>query len=72
MPDKKHRISLDVHPEEHGDFISLQLRARKNSLVDTVRVAMKLLKLFLEHQSEGGTVVLRSKDGQEKEVEILF
>lgn len=68
----KVRISLDVAPDEHKEWLEVQDLEQSPTFIGTVRRALKLMRIILEHYSvPGNKVIMRHKDGTDEILHLL-
>jgi len=66
------RLSFQLYPNDKELLENLCDRSDATSLTETIRRALALYDLFLEHRDSGGDVVFRHKKGDRKgEEEVL-
>ena len=63
-------LKMDAATRERAKTLKDSLEAA--SLATVIRMALRLLEMCVKHREQGGALVLRSPDGSEKTVEILF
>ena len=65
------RVTVDLSPDAHARMERLQALVRARSKADLVREALRLYEWIAQKNEQGADVVLRTKDGKEKEVILL-
>lgn len=69
---EKVRLNLEVQSEVKEQMLQAQELTRSESITATLRMAVKLLLMFVRHVSNGGKVIFRNKDGSEETIKILL
>lgn len=68
----KVRVSLDISPDEHKEWLAIQDLEQSPTLIGTVRRALKLLRIMLEHYAvPGNKVIMQHKDGTDEILRLL-
>lgn len=69
---EKDRINLVVTTRTKQRLIHLQERMDSATLSEVIRRAVELLDTVTDNQANGGTMSLKSTDGTETSVKVLF
>lgn len=66
------RVSLRLSKEVKARLDDVCERSSSESLTEVIRRSLTLYDALLEETDRGSTIVLRDKDGNEKEVMLIF
>ncbi|MGF6603301.1 hypothetical protein P3T23_008055 [Paraburkholderia sp. GAS448] len=67
----KTRLNLDMHPEVKEQLEKLRDRIHADSMGEVIRRALAVYDYLHCEQSNGATMVIRTRDGTEKGLPIL-
>ena len=65
------RLNLKIHPTVRARLEELRDDTLADSITEVIRRAVAIYDLLLTNDKEGGSVVIRNKDGSEKEVLLI-
>ena len=65
------RLNLEVQQDVKDRLDELQERTHASSLTEVIRRALALYNLVVDHQGDGGKVVLQNRDGSSETLTIL-
>ena len=68
----KSRINFAFEVEERDELDKLKADMRLTSVIDVLRIAIRLLRIIFNHQKNGGSLIMRDKDGKDETVRFLF
>lgn len=68
---KKHRLNVDMTPEGYKQLLSLQKKLKEPTLIGVVRKAFSALEMIVDHQMDGGKVVLKNPDGSGGHIHLI-
>ena len=66
------RLSLRLSTEVKAQLEEMRERSRAESLTEVIRHALMLYDTLLDEKEAGRTFVVRSEDGKEREVMLIF
>ena len=65
------RLNLEMPESVRDKLESMRRRSEADSRTEVIRRALALYDLLLEHSQQGSSIIVRTKDGKEKEVLIF-
>lgn len=65
---KPKRLNLELKHEAHARLVRLQEEGNLSSIADVIRRALALSEMVNDHVKNGGSVILRDREGKSKEV----
>jgi len=68
----KMRLNLEIDRPTYDRMRKLKTESGQTSLTAVIRLSLVLFELVAKEQRSGGKVVLRAKNGSEREIELLF
>lgn len=71
MSAKKHRLTLEFGAKSLAQIELVRSRTTLSSKTAVIQHALALFDLATEHQSQGGKIVFRDKDGKNETINIL-
>lgn len=66
------RVSLRLSKEVKAHLDDVCERSSSESLTEVIRRSLALYDTLLDESSNGSTVILRDKEGKEKEIMLIF
>ncbi len=67
----KTMLSIELSGPQRERLEAARLATDASSLVDVIRKALVVYEMFLETLDRGDAIIVRGKDGKEREVTIL-
>ncbi len=67
---KKVRLVLEISPKIREKLDLIISRIEANSMSDVFRRALAIYEVIIEHHLSGGKIILKTKEGSEKELII--
>lgn len=68
MPEKRYNLAL---PEELFNELKAEADARGVTMLDLIKRALKLLFLVIATERDGGAVIFRDSDGNDKQIMFM-